>query len=829
MADGTYRNFFVINSEQHIPYTSKQQGGPKRKIPEVDRIQHGQKIQNKLQEAWQQAKSIDEQRTAVSLPTKKGVYLEFESAPNFELATKSLENHRQGEGIRLLNVRTETVDGNTISKATVFIPSGKESFYLKKVQAYLEKESPKSHNPQNQALVAPMNNIKLAVLESFWHGSKEWMPKDLPEWCEIWLSRDSDEAEAEVRNLLTALQVPIQRETLKFPERRVILGKVNRHVLQELIASSPYIAEFRRASETAIFFVELENVEQTKWAKDMLSRIKVDDTTDVCICILDTGVNNGHMLIKPILDDKDCQSYDEAWGVHDHEGHGTRMSGIAGFGDLQSVLESSMDIKILHRLESFKILPQKGENDTKLYGAITTQAVSSLTIDNPQRKRIICMAVTAPKYETGDGRPSSWSAAIDELTSGYLDEQQKLFFVSAGNITDMDDWINYPHSNKTRTVQNPGQSWNAVTVGAYTEKINIDDKKYKGSQVLAPEGGLSPFSSTSCLWDNKWPVKPDIVLEGGNVLKDSYGCSWCEELSLLTTYHKPTERQFDVINATSAATAKAAWMAAQIQAIYPDAWPETIRALLIHSADWTDEMKRSFLNSEAKSDYRELMRICGYGVPSLQKALWCAKNSVNLIVQSELQPFDKHPDGTRYITKDMNIHELPWPKDVLESMFDAPVSMKVTLSYFIEPGPGEIGWKDRYRYASCALRFDINGTDTREGFLSRVNAAAMAEEEGYDSDGGSVNWVLGKQNRHLGSIHSDTWTGTAAELATSNLIGVYPALGWWRERAWLGRWDKKIRYALIVSLQTPEQNVDLYTPILTSIKTKIPIEVFSKK
>ena len=85
--------------------------------------------------------------------------------------------------------------------------------------------------------------------------------------------------------------------------------------------------------------------------------------------------------------------------------------------------------------------------------------------------------------------------------------------------------------------------------------------------------------------------------------------------------------------------------------------------------------------------------MCGYGVPSLEKAQWCARNSVNLIIQSELQPFDKKPDGG-YKTKDMHIHELPWPKDILLGLGETPVSLKITLSYFIEPGPGEIGWKD---------------------------------------------------------------------------------------------------------------------------------------
>jgi hypothetical protein len=824
MADENLKHVFLRDTGRVKDFTSKQRGGPKLKFPQQNRYEHGAILKRKLEEAWGQAKAMDKQRQAVSLSTKDGVYLEFASFPEYELSTKSLE-HRPS-GIRLLNVRMAKIEGKDVSKATVFIPSGSEKVFLKKVQDYLNDEKDtKNNKPKNQPLIDSLNDIKLAVLESFWQGKKEWIPEDDPKWCEIWLSDDSEAVAEQFRDLAEAkLKILLQQETLKFPERRVFLGRVNRKQLQELITASPHIAEFRRASETADFFVELENREQIEWAQNLLERIRMDEKTNVCICILDTGINNGHMLLKPILDDRDCRSYDPLWGADDHTGHGTQMSGLAGYGDIQLALEANSPIFLSHRLESIKILPPKGENDPKLYGAIVAQSVSNISIDHPERQRILCMAVTAPKYTTGDGSPSSWSAAIDEFTSGYLDEQQKLMFVSAGNVDEMVDWKNYPESNKNWTVQNPGQAWNAITVGAYTEKAVVDSRKYNGSVAVASAGGLSPFSSTSCFWDNKWPIKPDIVLEGGNLLRDSFGCCSCSEFSLLTLHHKPAERQFSTIHATSAATAQAAWMAAQIQAAYPEAWPETIRALLIHSAEWTPEMQHQFLTGTSKGDYRELLRICGYGAPNLDKALWCMKNSVNLVIQTELQPYDKKPDSG-YKTKDMQIHELPWPKEMLLDLGEIPVALKVTLSYFVEPGPGEIGWKDRYRYPSCLLRFDVNGTDTPETFMRRINAATLDEENETLSDGGSVKWTLGKHNRHLGSIHSDTWHTTAAQLAISNLIGVYPAVGWWRERAWLGRWNQKIRYALVVSLQTPEQDVDLYTPIVTQIKTPVSVKL----
>ncbi|MTH54107.1 S8 family serine peptidase [Bacillus mangrovi] len=822
MGVNRYDNLFIQRNINPFPYTSKIKGRDK-KLPPRDRENHGLRLQRQLDHLWQEAKEQDDYRTAVSLPIRQGTYIEFESLPDFDLASKSLED--RAKGIRLLNVRTVKVQEKEVKKATVFVPKGKENNYLKKVEEYLNNET-KTGKPKNQKLINSIENIKLAVLESFWPISQiKWIPEGKPEWCEVWLSSDLKEVEENFRRLISqTLNLPLQKEALRFPERTVVLLKANRTQLMELILLSSDIAEIRKAAEINSFFIDMENSEQSDWARELVERIEIDDELDVCICILDTGINNGHVMIEPLLRDEDRNSYDDAWGLDDHNGHGTKMAGLSAFGDIKAALEESGKIKIYHNLESSKIIPNTGENDPKLYGAITSTVISNHMINNPHRKRIICMAVTAPKYETGDGSPSSWSAAIDETTSGFLDEEKKLFIVSAGNINDNNEWTNYPESNMSLSVQNPAQSWNALSVGAYTEKTEVEARQHKGMKVVAPNGGLSPFSSTSLVWDNKWPIKPEILMEGGNALKDSFGCYTSEELSSLTTYYKPFERHFDYINATSAATAKAAWMAARIQSKYPDAWPETLRGLMVHSAEWTETMKSQFLEGTQKKDYRKLLRICGFGVPDLNRAIYCMNNSVNLIVQSELQPYDRKADGS-YKTKDMHIHELPWPKDILLGMGESNVKMKVTLSYFIEPGPGEIGWKDRYRYPSCLLRFDVNGTDSKESFLQRINAAANSDDNDLDSGGGNVKWVLGKQNRHLGSIHSDLWEGTAAELATSNFIGIYPAVGWWRERSWIGRWDRKIRYSLIVSLISEEETVDLYTPIITSIKTTVPIKI----
>jgi hypothetical protein len=298
-------------------------------------------------------------------------------------------------------------------------------------------------------------------------------------------------------------------------------------------------------------------------------------------------------------------------------------------------------------------------------------------------------------------------------------------------------------------------------------------------------------------------------------------------LSLLTANSKPEERLFTTANATSAASALAARMAAQLMAEYPDLWPETIRALIVHSAEWTGAMRQAFLpgaGQPTKADVARLVRHCGFGVPDLERALWSVENSLTMICEERLHPFGR--EGRKDPTlRDMHLHRLPWPLQELESLGETQVEMRVTLSYFIEPNPSERGFSARYRYESHGLRFDVKRpAESEADFRARINAAARDEEERTRVGGDDPGWTVGKQNRHKGSLHSDIWRGSAADLASRGVIGVYPALGWWKTRPRLERYDGTARYVLVVSIRAPEVDVELYSAIANQIATPVAVE-----
>ena len=204
--------------------------------------------------------------------------------------------------------------------------------------------------------------------------------------------------------------------------------------------------------------------------------------------------------------------------------------------------------------------------------------------------------------------------------------------------------------------------------------------------------------------------------------------------------------------------------------------------------------------------------------------MWSASNRVNLIIEDEIQPFQKKENNS-ITSKEMHIHNIPWPDDVLLNLGDEKVRMRVTLSYFIEPGPGEIGWKDKYRYPSCGLQFDVNNPmEDYENFTKRINLAARDDEEDKGNvKNDSERWVIGTTNRNVGSIHSDIWEGTASELSQSNKIAIYPITGWWKLRTNLKKYNSKIRYSLIVTIEAPESEIDLYTVIKNKNEAEISI------
>ncbi len=821
------------------PYRPHRRRFDIRKVPAPEsRKAHGRALKSALESAVVEALQRREATEIEVHGASPGLYVQFESQPGESLQLSSFENAAQG--IELVAVSHSLSDGaqpRRVERATVFVPEGKVKHFIDRFESYAKSGPKAKGEKRHEGMLDPVAALRLATLRSLWTDASDVYPPEHESiWWEVWLRRQDGNELARLMEFAELRHIDVAPRRLQFDDRIVTLVRATAEQLAASIDVLNDLAELRRAKETPTFFVDLGGHEQANWAKDLLARTTAPGAAAPSVCVLDTGVSQGHPLLALALAAKDCHACDPSWGTHDHQGHGTEMAGLALYGDLTPMLTGSGQVRLRHVLESVKILPPTGQNAPEVYGAVTAEATSRVEIQAPERRRCFSMAITATD-ERDRGQPTSWSASIDALAAGrsfdassqglvYLNDGEeplrRLFIVSAGNVDA--DALEVAHLDRSDAdaVHDPAQAWNALTVGAFTDKALISDPKMSGWSPVARGGDLSPWSTTGVTFAEAWPIKPDVVFEGGNVVKDTQGTIDfpCADLSVLTTYYRPALKPFALSWATSAATAQAARMAAMIAAEYPTLWPEAVRALIVHSAEWTPRMLAYLHAAGGKRARLRVVRRYGFGVPHIDRALRSAGNALTLIVQGSIRPFAQ---GTM---REMHFFELPWPNDVLHALGAASVRLRVTLSYFIEPNPGRRGWKKRHRYASHGLRFEVKGpTELVEDFRKRLNQLALDEDEDRPSAGGnSSEWFLGEQARSHGSVHSDVLQGSAADIAERGVIGIYPVSGWWKDLPKRDRSGQGARYALVVSIETPDVDADIWTPVAQQAGVPVVIE-----
>jgi len=373
----SYKHIFITGNVSTEKYKAPSAMGGKPRIPIRDRATQSQKLLNQFDAIWEIKEQLQQLRGAEQIATREGTYISFTSAADHDLITESLESIRgkkPEKWIRLLNIRTVTNEaGQKQTQAVVYIPNGKEGHFIKKLRDYQSENFRDTENPKNARLVNSIEDVSIALLEGLWTDNPQNIPAVNAKWCEAWLNvntKENLEHEQIAKFLETLENIRIgykNNSYILFPERAVLLINANREQLIELMLQSDLLAEFRAGQEPAGFWVNESSVEQQVWVDNLLSRIQFVES-NIKICLLDSGVNNGHQLLQPIIDDANTLTVDNAWGTDDHEprtGHGTLMAGIAGYGQMERILVSQDAVLLTHKLCSVKILPRPNQEETK--------------------------------------------------------------------------------------------------------------------------------------------------------------------------------------------------------------------------------------------------------------------------------------------------------------------------------------------------------------------------------------------------------------------------------------------------------------------------------
>lgn len=729
-------------------------------------------------------------------------------------------------------LRSQRNDDRTES-ALLFVPDEARSFLRGRIADY--GRDPGNRRRPDVERFEVLETVRPTQARALFTGAADFSDPDIV-WWELWVRQPAVLAER-LAELARGVNLDVHSDRLLFPDTTVLFVHAAAGALATFAERVPgAITEIRRAIGTVDTFLRRgeKGLGQHDWVAELAARVTPPAEDAPAVCTLDTGISAGHPLIAPGL--QGAWAYDTAWGSDDHEpkgGHGTSLVGLTLYGDLEPLMNDSRPVVLSHAAESMKLLPPRGFPPTKppSYGVVTQGAVALVEAERPAVRRSFCLATSTIDFPPS--RPSSWSGALDQVSAGAMPgdvvdgvpasaRAKRLVLVATGNVSGgkMADVL------LSQPLEDPAQSWNALTIGGFTRKEQPPAPP-PIFQPVVPANHRSPFSrGSNSLPVDLTPIKPEVLFEAGNMLSDRRGfCEWNAAVSLLAPGSDVVEEPLVPFWATSAAVGMAGHFTGRLQAGFPNLWPETLRALTIDSAQWPQPIRRLLIGSGAhwktgtKAEKQRILREVGYGVPDIQRAIMSARNDVTLIAQAEIQPFTLGADRRTGVFNEMHFYNLPWPKSVLEQLENEIVTMKVTLSYFIEPNlTGKAATRPE-TYRSFGLRFAMkkrNETDAK--FRSRISA--NQENDGSGSDGETSHWLLGPKAVQAGSLHCDLWRGHAIELAAHDAIAVYPVGGWWKSHVGQRRVTDKARYALVISISASGQAVDLHTEIAALVEVR---------
>ncbi len=682
---------------------------------------------------------------------------------------------------------------------------------------------------ENKALDAALlsvEDVQLVALRALYFGPAAYYPADDDEliWWEVWIPRDKL-GHLRALNRFDGTLLPSHELNFTGDSVRLVKASPRQIVEAKLIR---YLSSLRKPQFSVGLLLRLPAPDAREFQEGALGRITVG-ADRVPIVLIDSGVNRNHPLFEQssLIRDTVASEFDPA---SDTEQHGTGTASLIAFGeDLAAFIDGEMtSIEVGVIIDSANPLQVSPDPNPNLFGESTLRACKLLP--NRDAKIFVSTISTDDPVALGKGVADSYSATLDLLAYGldattYFPNRESgfgkvLVVQSAGN------WNGRPVraeiNDATRRVQSPAQSWNALVIGAYTKLPRGD----AGALSLSVQpGDLSTYSTYGIGFETKQPLVPDVVFEGGNTVRERDGHNQHDDLSLLAANSRfSRQHPFMAMSGTSAAAALAGRFCARLRQRYPDYWPETIRALTINSARWTGQMFDRTMGKSTKGAMGELVQQCGFGVPNFDIAANCTADRVTLVREAELQPFKMDNGDIKF--DEIHLIELPWPELALQRLSlvaaEESVELRVTLSYFIEPNPSRVDLLTRYRYESCGLRWRMQ----RPGETVAQLRAAVSAGTGEDTLEDPLDqWQIGPNNRHRGSVHTDIWLGSGAELSAMKHIAVYPVSGWWRSRKTANRYGHKMRYSLVISLIAPAVGIDLYGEVAALLQVGVDATV----
>ena len=529
------------------------------------------------------------------------------------------------------------------------------------------------------------------------------------------------------------------------------------------------------------------------------------------VCIIDSGIQEEHRWLAPAIDAATSRCFlpgvppDDIADYVDPQGHGTRVAGAVLY---PTAIPVAGEVASMAWIQNARVLNE----DNKLPDALTPEEYLHQVVAHfhtaPRFTKIFNHSINAdvpcPKQ-----RMTSWAAKLDQLSH----EQEVLFIQSAGNQDRRGNGdVANPglrahlaagrtppdhHLESSMRVANPAQSLHALTVGSVSGAV-FEDANCRSFAT----GELEPSGFSRSGYGEPWSVvKPEVVEVGGDLVYAKNPPHLVRqhrdvsiELLNSTRYGTPAYSKDGV--GTSFAAPKVAHVAAHLQNLFPAASPLLYRALIVQSARWPAW-------SENEADKDKVLKLVGYGLPSLERATSNSETRVTIIT----------PDAEMLPSKQLHLYTIRIPEELRNAALEARIRIDVTLAYTALPRRTRAR---RTGYLETWLDWETSKLgEPRDDFLARMQNGG---ESGYDN----FPWTLHTRdnrgeaqetNRNRGSVQKDWAVFNSFDFPEDFAIAVRSHKGW-NHLDGAGT----ARYCLAVSFEVLQGEVPIYALIENEIQ-----------
>jgi hypothetical protein len=392
------------------------------------------------------------------------------------------------------------------------------------------------------------------------------------------------------------------------------------------------------------------------------------------VCVVDSGVDSGHPFLKGwVVSGRDFNTGENTSA--DQNGHGTKVSGLAVYGDVWECLRRG-EFTPRVKIHNAKVLRNDGNGHPTFPQNVRVEGVIAEALEHFATKwgcKVFNLSIGDRNAVYSGGRQFQWAEKIDEIARSL----DIVVVISAGNRvappipsgSTREDWresLKDTLLSPEQRICSPATAALAVTVGAISRNnavlIEDDDRSVPDAIHASPNHAPAPFSRTGpgySLHTQSAAVKPDFVHYGGNyALHTIAGTAprWNRNHYLTgepTTVLDTHGRFLGTAKGTSLATPRISHIAALSERAAEELTGQPPSANLIRalmgSTSVCPDGETDWLNDE-----EEMLNLVGYGICDEQETEFSARNRVHIVASDEIELDQLH------------VYKIPLPDSFLQ-------------------------------------------------------------------------------------------------------------------------------------------------------------------